>query len=848
MKKIEAGWRLRKENAATSVWRPLERAVVDRAPAGAAAVSLTDGAGREYARAPVRRGRAELTVRGAAGAQRLRILDAAGRALGEAALTVRAETRFACDRGPYAALAERIARMLIRDEEHRTLVIRGRLHRMLVTWGRDHVHTLKAQKYLMADVQSGMDYWLDTQEPNGMFWDCIHHNSQAPARTWFGEALGRGYFRYEDNRAFIVRRIPVEADCEFLYTEGVWHAWKASGDDAWMARQLPRLEKALRYNASHPARWSRKHGLVRRSMCMDSWDFVNPHYCRGDHRAINPGDPQFLFHGDNSGLYSSYGRLAEMYEHLGGAARLRRARELRREGEALRRRANARLFFGNTYGHMIPERRPEREVYARVGDERRRMSLSLGYTINRRLPTHAMAVKILKEYRRRGRQHRDSSFAEWWTMDPPYTREQWPLKSTGGSQPGDYMNGGICPIVAGELARAAFEHGLEDYGVDILERVWALSERDGGGLHQVYRRLPERVPPPAARFAFVDLRTVVNRGLRHRAHPGVEAWTGEGVNDLRGLPTGRQRFGAIEFDVIDPAANGGRAVLRVQPAAKDAPSAVTIPVPSLKGRGLYFLHATAGGSPAHAVVAQYEVCYADGAVERIPIRQAHEIGHWWGPSEQVDPRRPGDALDRGRTRVAWRGANGEWADVGLYMTGLDNPRPETAVTAIRIEALPAAPKGVMVAGISLSDSPVTFETRIRSHGLPDCWARAAVYYAIAEGLAGIEDRGRAFSKAAISPRWAATPCREADATLHYPASGGYCAYRYRRETARRMALDIAGSFETATVHALLPRGFRPRRVEVDGRDVPFKVTRVEGSSYADFALRAPPSGPVVIRG
>ena len=35
---------------------------------------------------------------------------------------------------------------------------------------------------------------------------------------------------------------------------------------------------------------------------------------------------------------------------------------------------------------------------------------------------------------------------------------------------GAYVNGGILPLVGGELARAAFEHGFEAYGVDILLR------------------------------------------------------------------------------------------------------------------------------------------------------------------------------------------------------------------------------------------------------------------------------------------------------------------------------------------------------------------------------------------
>jgi hypothetical protein len=39
---------------------------------------------------------------------------------------------------------------------------------------------------------------------------------------------------------------------------------------------------------------------------------------------------------------------------------------------------------------------------------------------------------------------------------------------------GAYVNGGIMPLVGGELALAAFQHGFEAYGVDILKRYHAL--------------------------------------------------------------------------------------------------------------------------------------------------------------------------------------------------------------------------------------------------------------------------------------------------------------------------------------------------------------------------------------
>lgn len=835
---------LAKTDLATTFWAPFEKGRIRITHSRARALQIRDASGRPYLQRPVRAGQTvTFCARGASGQHRVEVLDPDRRPLETLTFVLRARTHIACNRGPFARLAGRVAQLLECSVEYPRKVINGRLYNMLVCWGRDHVHTLKAQKYFIDDVQSGLDYWLETQEPKGMLWDCIYPNDAFPGRSWLGEALGKGYFRYDDGGRVIVRRIPVEADCEFLYTEGVWAAWKAGGDDAWMARQLPTLDRALTYNNSHPTRWSRKHGLVKRSMCMDSWDFANPHFCNGDKRCINPGDAQFLFHGDNSGLYSSYWRLADMHAYLGHA---RRAADLRRQGEALRRRANAKLFFGNHYGHMIPEDgRRAKAIYALVGDERERMSFSTGYTINRGMATHDMAVKVLDEYQRRGRRLRRSSFAEWWSMDPMYTEAQWPRQGNADLLAGGFMNGAISPIVAGELAKAAFDHGREAYGVDILERVWALSERDGGNLHDSYLRLPGNPPPPRARFRAIDIRGVVNRGLRHGAYRGVLAWTNEGDNDLRDLPVGRQHFGAITFDVIDPALNAGRAVLRLDSDPTRGLPSVKVPVPNMRARSLHFLHTQAHSVPTHAVIGRYTVQYADGTTATIWIRNGHEIGHWWGCTDLAG------AVDRATTRVAWRGANPTWSNVGIHMFGWNNPHPEKPIVAMVLEACTptAGHGGILLAAISAGDAPVAFETNIRSYGIPPCWAQAAVYYALAEGLAGIEDQGRVFSHVQISPRWAATTANEADVTLHYPASDGYCAYRYRLDTRRReLTLDLTGAFKTANVRCLLPAGVRTvTSVRLGARELPYAIETIEQSRYVTFRLESLPAMPVRIR-
>jgi hypothetical protein len=106
-------------------------------------------------------------------------------------------------------------------------------------------------------------------------------------------------------------------------------------------------------------------------------------------------------------------------------------------------------------------------------DEREQLSLSNPMDINRGLATHRMAVSILEEYRRRGAS--GASFAEWYSIDPPFPDGIFGEEKIVA---GAYCNGGIMPLVGGELARAALEHGYEAYGVEQLRKYAALTASD----------------------------------------------------------------------------------------------------------------------------------------------------------------------------------------------------------------------------------------------------------------------------------------------------------------------------------------------------------------------------------
>jgi hypothetical protein len=152
---------------------------------------------------------------------------------------------------------------------------------------------------------------------------------------------------------------------------------------------------------------------------------------------------------------------------LRAAGNNERAEFWQQRGESLRERVNKLCFNGTFYTHQILLQPVDTGVR-----EEDILSLSNAYDINRGLPTHDMAVKIIDEYQRRRAATRDTHFAEWFSIHPPYPK-------FGPYEANHYTNGGICGFVAGELAKAAFHHGREAYAVDILNRVEELVVRDG---------------------------------------------------------------------------------------------------------------------------------------------------------------------------------------------------------------------------------------------------------------------------------------------------------------------------------------------------------------------------------
>ena len=358
--------------------------------------------------------------------------------------------------------------------DRRKVFVDGRALTCSINWIRDHIHQSKAFCHWEHDLTSFLDFILDTQRADGQFFEMVlpldrsQHWQSVPADC---RRL------YPDDFLSLVR-FELEADIEYLMAEGCERAWRATGDDDWLKAALPRLEKGLDYMTSDPKRWDAARGLVKRGYTIDTWDFTfvaDPQTGR-DIRKIVPGlTPMAVMHGDNTGVYAAMRALARLRRRFGEPEK---ADVWERRAAALKERIMSQLWNGRFFTHQVPTD----GFAARDAHETARLSLSDAYALNRGILSLEERRAVISEYRRR--RDTTAAFAEWFTIDPPYAPDFGP---PGGGVPcGEYVNGAICPITAGELAKGALESGFEAYGWDILCRVMALVKDNGGQLHFLY--------------------------------------------------------------------------------------------------------------------------------------------------------------------------------------------------------------------------------------------------------------------------------------------------------------------------------------------------------------------------
>lgn len=782
------------ELADTSVvFRPLDILTVRSTAPGM--LSVVDAAGRVYYEQAIS---AELAfpAGGALGAQQLLLKDGNGKLIDQITVRVDGKTGIRDAGSRYERLLDVLYHSMVGEwgKEADVVFVDGKFYRFFVRWLRDHVHTLKGMKYFYPELKSGIDLYADYQREDGMIWDNIQTRNYE--KNWWDKRFRYGDFiREADGGRFELKRIPVENDVEYLFIEGLYYTWKATGDDEWMKGHLNKALKALAYSQNSPYRWSEKYRLLKRGFTIDTWDFQateDAERVGGDIMVVKLDTTRFgIMFGDNTGMANACVYLAEMLRYAG---RKQEAEEVEATGRTLQRRIDELAWTGEYYLHHVPE---DPSVERDLGvDQSKQVSLSNAYSLNRQL-THEQAAAIIRTYQRIREEMPESSPGEWYAIYPPFERG---FGEKDNSQKWEYMNGGVLSIVAGELAHGAFEHGFESYGVDILDRVLALAEENDGYLNCEFRgAMPET---PERRFTTLDLGPVANA-----VFPAREA-------EQDGQPFAKKDqkeplFHDIPFQASDPA--GGEQAIQVSAAAPE----VQLPF-GQKAASLYLLHQLSPGGSTPMLVLHY----ADGSRHTDYIT-AEKAGNWW--IKPVQPKK------RDICRQAWR-SNNENHYVALYVYGLNNPHPEKEIETIEFRGTLDG-RTWSVAGVTLSDAPVFFMPDRISYGIPDNWGAAAVVYALVEGLAGVVDAGAAFDRLHLQPRWTAAGVDEVEVMVKYPASGGYAAYKMQEEE-DGIHLTFTGSMEESEVRLLLPEGKTVKNVRVNGRSAPVQMEQVEDSRYA----------------
>ena len=312
-------------------------------------------------------------------------------------------------------------------------------------WLRDWIYQLSAYRYWEREMSCGLDRFLELQNPDGSFPDGLKRDGS----TW---------------------RADVESDVEYIMVLGVWSTWRITGDDAWLLKVLPHLEKALDYVENNEWRWDREYQLVKRGHTCDTWDFEI-----GETSGF-VGKRFVIATCDQSGYYLAYRAMAEMFRHLN---RKKRADNLEEKAEDYRRRVNDLLWDGGKYLHHVHLTPVEHPGF----DEREQLAMGNVWAITRTLANHSQAISIINEYRRRHQETGDAF--PWWSLQPGYP-DQFEYFQGDYCQQGGYANGGLMPWVGGELCRACFEHGMELYGLELYHQYIEHLHRTHNRVHVWY--------------------------------------------------------------------------------------------------------------------------------------------------------------------------------------------------------------------------------------------------------------------------------------------------------------------------------------------------------------------------
>jgi hypothetical protein len=157
----------------------------------------------------------------------------------------------------------------------------------------------------------------------------------------------------------------------------------------------------------------------------------------------------------------------------------------------------------------------------------------------------------------------------------------------------------------------------------------------------------------------IDIRKAANMDFRDDIEGDRKGgWTDQGEKDLRLFNMGgRQLFGNIPFEIIEPCGNDSRSCIVLGGAAPREyfPSRATVPMNGESFKYLSLLHASAWTPEKGVVVGRININYSDGDADKINIISGIDVNDWCRPVE----------LDNGS--IAWDSNMGQ-KTTGLFLS------------------------------------------------------------------------------------------------------------------------------------------------------------------------------------
>ena len=794
--------------------QPLDRLMI--IGAGARSAYVTDGKNRKYFEASLKPN-ADFVVGGSLGKHTVYLIDKNGNRMPAFNFVVTAKTNIN-DGGYYKEMFDLIYKsMWDTPGKIGNITWNGKLYHYFVPWGLDHCHTMKGLKYFNGKGAEFVDLCREAQREDGMIWSFIQYMPNPD--YYLTRDKHTGYSKKIGDKVFV--RQPTENHPEYIFVNTIYQCWKASGDKQWMKKNLSSAARALEYTINDPARWSKRYGLLKRVYTIDSWDFqVEDEYLPDlgitNSMILDTVRSKFgIFFGDNTGYITACYELAEMFEHDG---QMTQASKYRQRANELKDRLDKLAWNGRFYTHFIEE---DSTVKRNLGvDEKSQLAQSNAYSLNRNIDS-SQKKSIIKEYLNLKGNLPPGSPGEWYAIYPPFQKG-----FTIHNEVWQYMNGGVGGHVAGELARGSFENGYEQYGVDILNRLFELGKKYNNKIYFAYTGATSP-PPPSPHFKPLNLTPYANMDFWNKGSRDAKPWmlVKRKGDDFQHLPVGDQTFQNIRFHVIDPEKNNRKSVVAVS-HLNGFPPSIEIPVNDTAG-SVYLLHTSTKPSSENVVGTMIFV-YADGTRRVNYIINGKHLTYWWFSELKTD-----------HSGIAWYGKNDISEGIGLSWCAIDNPHPGKVITKIILES-PADNGIYSVFGITLSNQAHYVPVNPVSFGGPDNWAAATAMAAMVEGLAGVKDapNTEAFSRPVIAPRWINTKSNDVFVSIRYEASHAYASYRYKHiPHKRQMQILTTGSGNEAKFHIQLPDKIQTARsVMAMKKSVPFTTTKIEHTNYIDFTV------------